>query len=202
MVNENIIRFLIKKSEGELITLKTTSCILKNYSLRQVSELLNESEQQGYLIKDIDIDFWHVTMKGEILRNKILNKTYRVKTIKRVLNALKERIEEINSSDSHVYNVTSVKVDCLFPLRDRNGPINVYYTIKEKKLSREEHDRRSKALRINSNRRFNSIMDYYTYDYTIIGAILKSRSHILNIIRTYEDNFHEIDGEVFYIYSL
>lgn len=185
-------RILLRKTKNDFISDRKVSQIL-NVDKKTAIEILTYLENMGYIDSVID-GLWHHSIRGKILANKKLSRTFKRDTLKRQLDDLIKRVKIVNSSPEYPLYVNCAIVTTEYPIKTRSSGINIAYSLKFKDFSEKERDIASDQLRKRHHRGFDNLIEYLFYPNEAIRLFLKSSSPVLKLMEYDNDEIKNITG--------
>jgi hypothetical protein len=167
-------------------------------SKRRTNRLMAQLAGEGYIEPHPEqadgLDRWHLTVKGRALSYASAAPPIRRRTADRIVRELLDRIDAINANDELVYVVTEAVVFGSY-LTDTQqlSDVDIGFRLARRRPEarpREETKRRV-AIARQRGREFRSWSEQFSWAYTEILLLLKSRSRGLSLHDMEDDGIFE-----------
>jgi len=196
MINQKLLRTLLKKTENKFISVRGTMQILK-LNKKASFNVLTLLEEQGLIDKSaVDKTYWTMSLRGKVLVHKVFAKEFNVDTLKKHLGSFLERAAIVNSSSKFPESITSVKIISEYPIKHKGTGICIAYSLSRKPISDKEYDKIANELRRQHKRAFGNIVEYYCYPQKAVRRFLKSRSNVLKLREYTESQIKKFKGHI------
>lgn len=204
-VNIVKIRDFMRRSAQSIMWSADYASLLLHLSKEQISSLLAELEDKGYIEKHEIHDgeqYWHNTVQGNSLGNASAARPYKRKTAEKALGEFLERAHLVNSNPYYLYKVTKVILFGSY-LTDVSEVSDVDVALE---IIPKEEDAELRGLQLTnrteelerSGKHFNSIIDRVLAAYIEVWSFLKSRSPVISMHAATEDLFELAGGKVIF----
>lgn len=192
MIHQLKIQKLLQKTRNEFVSVSRAAHILKTDE-KKACEILIHLEVTGYLEKIFD-ELWQHSLRGKILANKKLGRTFRVETLKGQLDSLLKRVQIVNSSREYPHCISCILVTSEYPVTQTGNGVYIAYSVRSKGFTEEECEIAEQALRQRHYRDFNNIVESLYYPEEAVRLFLKAGSPVLKLTQYSADEIKAIDG--------
>lgn len=192
MIHQLKIQKLLQKTKNEFVSVSRAAHILKTDE-KKAGEILIHLENTGYLEKSFD-ELWQHSLRGKVLANKKLDRTFRVETLSRQLSNLMKRVQIVNSSPEYPHCIICILVTSEYPVTQSSNGMYIAYSICPKGFTEAEREIAERALRRRHHRNFDNIVESIFYPEEAVRLFLKAGSPVLKLKQYSADEIKVIDG--------
>lgn len=193
MIDQVKIRKLLRRTADQFISAQIVSEWLSIDFIKSQKVLLL-LDSLGY-IESTDFEgLWKISLRGKVLAYKRVSRIFKVTTLKNHLHLLIERINEVNSSDDYIHQISQAIITSEFPIQHDASYIFVVYSLDFKDLSDSKLKRAKQKYFEKRMRPFDNVVQKIGYSESFVNAFLKDGSPAIKVEQLSADEIIAVEG--------
>ncbi|GGH20631.1 hypothetical protein FAZ19_09670 [Sphingobacterium alkalisoli] len=193
MIDQLKIRKLLRRTGDQFISAQVVSEWLSIDFIKS-QEVLHWLDSLGYIeLTDFE-GLWKISLRGKLLAYKRTPRIFKVATLKNHLHLLIERINEVNSSDDYIHQISQAIITSEFPIKHDANCIFVVYILDFKELPDSALKRAKRKYFEKRTRPFDNVVQTIYYPESLVNAFLKDGSPAIKVEQLSADEIEAVEG--------